>query len=375
LNGGSDCAGFAAGLYAGLRGELPPTEAEALRSHLLACPACAAEERQSRALAVLLGSLPEVDPAPDAFARLRARIEAGETSAPPRRHFRLVLPLLAAAAAAILLLLLRPSAPSPRLTAVHPATAGGLTALRFTGTRTVDLILAPDTMVEPDGPSTLRVAAGRVYAEVRPGPGRMRFLTPHARVEVTGTKLVLEVREAGTRVSVVEGAVTVRADGADVPLAAGSGVDVGPGAAAAPFTADVWRTRDWCSAPTATLAVDPEDPGILTFRLANPTPSPLTVRRFDPSDAVYSLAIGGRDGTLSTVLRGPMVTGGARHPGEEACRVLAPGETYAVSFDPAKLGLAPGEYGISAVYRPYGLLPPEAWRGNLATEPVRVTVK
>jgi hypothetical protein len=372
MNGARDCAGCSDDLYAGLRGELPPGRAEDLRSHLAQCPACAARERQSRALIALLESLPEVGPAPDAFSRLRSRIESGDTPAPARpRRLRLVFPLLAAAAAAVLLLLPGLGGPGGRLTT--RTTEGGLLGGFFRGDRRARLTLSPDAMAEPAGHRALRIRSGRVLADVAPGPGRLQFILPHGEVEVTGTILVFEVRPETSRVAVVTGSAIARADGAAVPLTAGTAVDLGA-ASAVPYPVDVWRVRDWCSAPTATLSPDPEDPRALAFTLGNRTPDFVLIRKLDPSEAVYSLVIRGPDVTLSTVLRRPMVTRGARGPGEVAFETLSPGQSATVSFAVAKLGLAPGEYEIRAVYRPYGDLPAEVWRGNLETEPVRVTV-
>jgi len=74
------------------------------------------------------------------------------------------------------------------------------------------------------------------------------------------------------------------------------------------------------------------------------------------------------------VLRGPMVTGGARGPANRSAACSPRVRATAVHFDPAKLGLPPGEYEVSAGVPS---LPRPAARGvarNLETEPVRVTV-
>ncbi len=367
------CAQAAADLCAGLRGELPPGRADALRSHLAACPACAGDERAARELSALLSVLPLPSPAPGAFDRLRARIEAGETSpAASRSTLRRLLPAAAAAAAAILVLavlLTRP--PGGALLGERtPPTAAGLTTARFTGDRTVRLTLSPDARVAAEGPSRLFVSAGRVLGAVEPGATEMVFATPDAEVLVRGTTLLLDVGDRTTTVAVVEGKVEVRTDAGSVRLDSGTTLTVARGRVVrGPEPADPWRMRDWCSAPAVRLLADGD---ALVLVLANETPEPLAVERFDPARAAYSLLIPGPDGSLPVVVRGPMVRSGARGPGDSLYRTLAPGEEYRFAIALDGLDLPPGEHEVRAVYQPYRDPPPEVWRGTRESNPARI---
>jgi anti-sigma factor RsiW len=86
---------------------LPAAQAEAVRAHLAACPACRAEQARLQGAVALLSALPPApEPSPFFGARLEARLRA-EAAAPRGLRARLaawrwqvVLPLAGAVAAA-----------------------------------------------------------------------------------------------------------------------------------------------------------------------------------------------------------------------------------------------------------------------------------
>ena len=61
-------------LQAYVDGDLPSREATSVYLHLQECPACAAAERELRALVALLDSLPRPEPPPDFDARVLAAV-------------------------------------------------------------------------------------------------------------------------------------------------------------------------------------------------------------------------------------------------------------------------------------------------------------
>ncbi|GFE50805.1 hypothetical protein So717_25580 [Roseobacter cerasinus] len=83
-------------------------------------------------------------------------------------------------------------------------------------------------------PDVIELDSGAVLLEVAPGEARPQIRTPHAIAAVRGTIYVVEVEGDKTSVFVIEGEVAVTqrdANGADVILRAGDGVDVRDGAA------------------------------------------------------------------------------------------------------------------------------------------------
>jgi len=110
-------------------GELTENRAAALRAHLAACPACAAEDRATRALVERLAAPVPGLPSPGAVAAVLRRAQAGEPGpAPARWRPRVLLPLLAgpllAAAAIAAVVAVRPETPgSPEFVARGGAAA------------------------------------------------------------------------------------------------------------------------------------------------------------------------------------------------------------------------------------------------------------
>ncbi len=387
-------------LEAARRGELPPSRASALEAHLAACPACRRERERNERLAALLRSLPELSPSPDGWPRLAARIAREAPGDRRRSLLRVTAPALGLATAAVLavFLLLPPASPPPPaiLLAAGDLTAGGLPVspgARLTlrdgaelaarslaraeieSGRRLELTLDRGARLVLEGRGRIRLAAGRILARVRPGPGAMRFLLPRGEVEVTGTLLVVEAGSRRARVAVLRGEAAVVLGSHRLPVPAGRGVtvDLEGGAMTGPVPVDPWRIRDWCSSPAASLRADSSR---ITLTLANDKVAPLTLLRFDPADADYFLRIEGPEGTLEPVkVQGRMVVSGAREPGGPAWIRLLPGEAYRLTIDLGRVGLPPGTYRVRAVYRPYGDLPEQAWRGVLRSEPVTLTLR
>lgn len=81
-----DCRSFRNKHVAFVDDILPGEEVVALQRHLLDCERCAAHDAKVRRALLLFRNLAQVEPAPDFYARLSARIES-ERTAPPRPVF------------------------------------------------------------------------------------------------------------------------------------------------------------------------------------------------------------------------------------------------------------------------------------------------
>jgi anti-sigma factor RsiW len=84
-----------------LDGDLPPEEADRVRSHLACCPACATELALAEAIQRELRSLPQLDCPPEVLTRVRAAGQAEVIPLTPRRQ-RLPAALTGLAAALVL---------------------------------------------------------------------------------------------------------------------------------------------------------------------------------------------------------------------------------------------------------------------------------
>jgi predicted anti-sigma-YlaC factor YlaD len=62
---------------------LGPSDRQALREHLQACPACRAWEREQSRLAARLRTVPEIRPGPGFYAALRGRLDLSPARRPP----------------------------------------------------------------------------------------------------------------------------------------------------------------------------------------------------------------------------------------------------------------------------------------------------
>jgi len=81
-----DCRSFRNNHVAFVDDFLPGEEVVAMQRHLAECERCATHDANVRRSLLVFRNLPPVEPSPDFFARLSARIEA-ERAAPPRPAF------------------------------------------------------------------------------------------------------------------------------------------------------------------------------------------------------------------------------------------------------------------------------------------------
>ncbi|MCE9578247.1 MAG: FecR family protein [Deltaproteobacteria bacterium] len=174
-----------------------------------ACRACAAEKAQHALLRAAMTSGDRLDDITRVriWSKLETRL-AAPPIAKPRRNRAVVLgggALAAAAAIAIVLVqrggdeVLEAPAGAVLTTAIGPHARASLV-----GPARVEVVgTAADA-------TTVRLRAGAMYAEFEGGAGRsLRIEAPGATVEVVGTLFAIEIRDAGTCVSVAHGRVRV----------------------------------------------------------------------------------------------------------------------------------------------------------------------
>src|SRR5215204_4475062 len=81
-----DCRSFRSKHVAFVDDFLPGEDVVAMERHLAECERCATHDAKVRRSLLVFKNLPAVEPSPDFYARLSARIES-ERSAPPRTMF------------------------------------------------------------------------------------------------------------------------------------------------------------------------------------------------------------------------------------------------------------------------------------------------
>lgn len=95
------------------------------------------------------------------------------------------------------------------------------------------------------GGATIHLLRGGLIVEAAPqGRGRLRVSTGDAVATVRGTVFTVNRGLAGSRVSVLEGEVAVRAAGSERTLGPGEQIATGPGVAAVPIRSEVGWSRD-----------------------------------------------------------------------------------------------------------------------------------
>lgn len=267
-----DCPSARGEIPALIQGELAEDAHRTLEDHLRACPGCAAEERDLRAVLQALRDASESLPGPSPAVWEAIAREAAAPGAPPppavpapsRPPFRLrVLRDVAAIAAVFLaaaaLLVLRPppgARPAP-VASVTPAAGAIVTvdgkaldradtlieagpSLRVEGAAgavlvtpaSARLVAAPGTELRFASPRELSLARGALLVE-EGDPPLLAVSTPAARIVPLGTRFLV-VHDGTTTVTVDEGVVRVTAGAVSVDVAAGHAASAGPGGPPAP---------------------------------------------------------------------------------------------------------------------------------------------
>jgi anti-sigma factor RsiW len=128
-----DCRGFRSKHVAFVDDFLSGEEVVAMQGHLLKCAKCAAHDAKIRRALLLFRNLPAVEPSPDFYSRLSARIESERASAATR-------PTFAARG---------PGIGTFMSVAAGLVTVGYVTAASLDWTRQRDVALSPVVATEP----------------------------------------------------------------------------------------------------------------------------------------------------------------------------------------------------------------------------------
>jgi DNA-binding SARP family transcriptional activator len=147
-------------------GDLDDVTAAAVLDHLIECDACARTERDLRRLADAAAELPPVDPPPELWHRIEARLDeearAGRICRPPRlgRLRRAAWPAaIAVAAAALLVVALRPHLRPGGAERVRPRDGDGMLVLGASDEVAIrELERVPDNVLLADAQKEFRLA-------------------------------------------------------------------------------------------------------------------------------------------------------------------------------------------------------------------------
>jgi len=218
--------------------QLPADEAEALRERVLSTPALAAELESIRRHFDFHAAVPEIQPSPMQFDRIREAIREEEQAlaAPRPRSFWRRYWMSAAAAALLIAALILPRPDGPATTDPAPAmvavagdvaatpdgswTSNTVSRVRF-GDGVV-VTLDAGTIVKPLGSQRLFLRKGRIFLEVEPSRRGLSVVTAPFEARTTGTAFLVESAASESRVAVESGTVEVAYRGSEpVPVPAG----------------------------------------------------------------------------------------------------------------------------------------------------------
>ncbi|MHC4777004.1 MAG: zf-HC2 domain-containing protein [Planctomycetota bacterium] len=415
-----DCREAIDDLMALAQGELGPSRADTLRTHLESCPHCREEEESIRRTLEMTGLVRNVEmaPPPGLFDRISEQIDEKPKAPSPLPIFpaapkKVQLPWVAAAAlllscAAALALFIDPVAKSPapeapaRLAFVrgeaHAIVNGGELAavspgeslpvgaeLRVEGLARVDLPGGIKLALD-DGAIRVRSSEivhmnGALAASVTHGCP-FSVVTPHGSVRVTGTWFFLDVSAGGTAVQVERGAVEVSNEGGTLTLGPGDAALFGR--TAPPRTTGRGTTPSWTRLLSCeTLFLDlqqplPGRPRVLEFRLTNISAKPLFLPRLDADRPHFSLRLESvKNSGVGFVNLAPflMAGEGSALKGHRPSHELAPGGTLSLKFDVSPLLWMEGRFEVSGVYQAPRGTASGLWVGQALSQGRTIEVK
>jgi hypothetical protein len=232
---------------------------------------------------------------------------------------------------------------------------------------------------------------GTTLWHVVPGRGAVEFDTPHARVQVLGTVLLVDVEEARTTVAVYDGRVQVVPAGSPAGDGSPTTVEAGRAVAVAADRAPVLEAAapappDWLPASAAPqLALAPPAGPIAAGRpawcrvtLTNPGPGCAILAAPNARDPLFSISLAGVGTTdrgaqvLRRLAVRPEVGGPAVVAGFV---VLGPGASYAMACDVGSGCTAPGRFELVARYVVGTDGPAGTFVGSAAAPPTVVEVR
>jgi hypothetical protein len=417
------CEDRGADLFLIARGGTAPPDVSA---HVASCAGCRTDLERLRALAK---DLPEASaglaprPATRVSVLREVSLPAGVAAPPPPRalprrgpFLRLLLPLAAAAAGLGITVFVLSRQGRDRsieapgdavevtaiwngaaldgiapegLRAGHSVAARKLASVRLGPPVAAEVVLAEGTRLSvPPGNAGRAVELQSGLAWFDPGTvdpraaarGALRVRAGDLEVEERGARFTVERRASGAAVVYVEtGVATLRSGGAEATASGPCRVDVPAGGKpSAPVAVEPGEATGWFSYPEVSLElVAAAAPGSrnLVVVLRPALPRPLRIApwsRMDPVVSFQAAAPGKRPVTLplrAEMCVPPLPPSG----GPDGAFLLSGDRPYRITVDAASLGLAPGTYGLTAVYasnRPGGL-----WRGTRASNVVEFNVE
>ena len=376
-----NCSGIRESAHEYLKGWLEPREAQDIQGHLERCPECSVELKTTQAHLALLGTLPEITPAPETWTRIESKIAPRKT---PVFKFWLrtaaAASILVAAASYLMLATMPRSRALPVVAETHKAlnwnerfTAPAYTRIEIPEVGT--LKLNQDAVVRLPDPRTCVLERGEVFAEIVPSGRGFVIRTGETTVTVHGTKF--GVTAPGT-VYVVEGRVAVASPRGRLELTRGQ---VAVNAALVEVSSGdhlKWLAR--YERPDVRLTLDPLDRATITpaaplkwhLKLETDALAPLYLGKPRDVSQFFTLVINGTPVPLDAAgvtLKDavPASNGLVRLDVSHSC-------VLECAVDPA-LFREKGRATVSALYNSGAQAPEGAWVGTVRSAPVHVEVK
>ncbi len=375
-----DCRGTREALYEYLKGWCGPEEAGAVEAHLSGCPDCQAEIRSARSSLSLLQILPEIEPAPETWNRIKAQIA-------PRRAASPVFWARAAAAAGVLAALasfaLLIGMPRSGALPVVLETRKALKPNESFQAGQFSTLAIPDVgTLKVDRGAILRfldlrtvlLESGEVFAEIAPSGLGFEIRTGDTAARVRGTRFGVR---APSTVYVMEGRVEVRSPRGRLDLGPNQ---VAVGDAFAQVSAeDYLRWLAEHERPAVRLTLDPREQTVVTpgaplrWRLVLETDALAPLYLPDPRDASQFLVldINGHSASLDPS-RAELKA--ARAPNGLARLDVSHPCVIECAVDPV-LFREKGRAAVRAIFTSGQNAPEKAWVGIVKSDPIVVEVR
>jgi len=363
----------------GLQGsEASAAERSAAEAHQAGCTTCAADRKDvSAVLSLLHQALPEIDPAPDGWSRLEARMDRPVRTA----SFGLWLKVAAAASVMVAVVSFLVLAAMPKALTAPPVIADTGEVLRWDAPYQADrfstltlpgigtLKLDTGTRIRFLDPRIVQLESGRLFAEILPSGRGFEVRASGTVAKVHGTKFGVDA--PGT-VCVVEGLVRVGA------------LDVGPRQAAVNGRlTELDEHLVWLAAherPSLRLTLDPGDqtkitPGApLKWRLVLETDALAPLFLGKPRDLSQTLALSIDDVLVPIDPAAVRVAEGAAATSGKVRIDLARRCVLECAVDP-NLFREKGPARVRAVLTSGAHAPDGAWVGTVRSEAIQVEVR
>ena len=200
---------------------------------------------------------------------------------------------------------------------------------------------------------------GEVYVAARPGGRGFSIQTSSATVDVRGTRFTVLATKGSTRVTVIEGSVSLANRRGEVSVGPAQAASADKGAAPrAPVQVDPAKAIGWMlrSAPKISLSLSAKRisagrPLVAQLTVTNPRREAIEIYAPGGAQPFYMFRITESTRGDSWVIQAsPPPTQDAGAEGQAATVNIAPGGRHSFKCSPGQLTARPGEYSVSVIY-------------------------